>query len=46
MKHFILEHIIDNEELEKRIEQLVIRYRPINGWGEKEPPSLRLMRCR
>lgn len=36
MKHFLLEHIIDNKELEKRLEQLAMRYQPINGWGEKE----------
>lgn len=36
MKHFELEHIIDNKELEKRLEQLVERYKTINGWDEKE----------
>ena len=36
MKHFELVHIIDNKELEKRLEQLVERYKTINGWDEKE----------
>ncbi len=36
MKHFELEHIIDNKELEKQLEQLVERYKTINGWDEKE----------
>ena len=36
MKHFELEHIIDNKDLEKRLEQLVERYKTINGWDEKE----------
>lgn len=36
MKHFLLEYIIDNRELEKRLEQLAMRYQQINGWGEKD----------
>lgn len=36
MKHFELEIIIDNEEVERKLEELAERYKNINGWDEKD----------
>lgn len=36
IKQFELTHIIDNQELEVRLEKLAERYEMINGWSEKD----------
>lgn len=36
IKHFSLNHIIIDDELEERLDKLVERYKMINGWGAKE----------
>ena len=36
IKQFELTYIIDNQELEVRLEKLAERYEMINGWSEKD----------